>query len=164
MKEILLSQQGKNKDKYVALVDDEDYERLNQFRWCANFQHNSRYAVRTVCVNGKKNNITMHREILGDNGDLFIDHRDNDSLNCQKYNMRHCTLQQNLMNQRPKKHGNSIYKGVSWNKSHGVFVAKIIINGKNTYVKQSSNEIEAAKAYDEAAKIQFGEFAYLNFP
>ena len=164
MKEIQLSKQGKNKGM-TALVDDEDFEYLSQFRWYADIQRGSHYAMRWARLeNGKYSNNLMHRELVKCGNGLIIDHIDGNGLNNQKSNLRTCTHSQNLRNTKPKRHGNSKYKGVSWNKSHGVFVAKILINGKNTYIKQSQNEIEVAKAYDKKAKEIFGEFAWLNFP
>ena len=46
-------------------VDAEDFDRLNNFKWCAKKDGNTYYAVRTIMQNHKQKFIRMHREILG---------------------------------------------------------------------------------------------------
>jgi hypothetical protein len=143
-----------------AQVDDSDYEWLNQWKWCAYKDNNTYYAVRSIVLDdGKQVSIRMHREIMNTPKGMDCDHRDHNGLNCQRFNMRNCTRSQNLMNKRSR--GSSRYLGVS------------IIKGKyNTYIRANilgtrlgtfRTEEEAAKAYDEKAKILYGEFANLNF-
>ena len=85
MKEIKLSQFGKNKGKYVALVDDEDFEYLNQFKWHALESPKTVYAVRQIRVDGKQNKVWMHGAIMSGK---WIDHIDHNGLNNQKYNYK----------------------------------------------------------------------------
>lgn len=160
MKEIKLSQQGKNKGKYVALVDDEDYEAVNKFRWCAQKHDNLIYAIRNIIINDSKTTEKLHQFILCGK---FIDHIDNNGLNCQKLNLRFATIRQNIMNKRPDKNTSSKYKGVCFEKRYKNYCATIMINGKNKNLGRYKNEIEAAKVYDRKAREIFGEFAYLNF-
>ena len=80
----------------VALVDDEDFERCNAFKWCAvKMQRgNGRahwYAKRTIYHDGAMYTIFLHRFILGVPDGLQVDHEDGDGLNCQKYNMRYAS-------------------------------------------------------------------------
>lgn len=142
-----------------TLVDDEDFEYLNQFKWHALKAKNTYYATRKI----KRKIIWMHREILKlTDIKIMADHKDGNGLNNQKSNIRPCDFYQNNKNQKPRK-GTSKYKGVSWRKSRNKWVIHITINGKQKHVGSFSNEIEAAKAYDEMAKLHYGEFAYLNF-
>ena len=167
MKEIKLGQQGKNKGLYVAMVDDEDFEWLNNFKWCAVKGGNTFYAVRSIYEKDDTKKLRhkserMHCVIMKGK---MIDHIDHNGLNCQKTNMRQCTNQQNLMNRKPNKKSTSIYKGVSISRiTDKSYVANIKINGVLSYIGRFKIEIEAAKAYDNAAKKLFGEYAYLNFP
>lgn len=161
MKEILLSQQGKNKGKYVAFVDDEDYDFINQWKWVSVKGGNTRYARTTFCVNGKNVNVYMHVAIMGFNG---ADHMNGNGLDCQKSNMRKATKQQNAMNARINKNGSSKYKGVFKPSNRRHFYARISINYKHIFLGSFTDEIEAAKAYDKKAKELFGEFSRLNFP
>lgn len=135
MKEIKLSQICKNNGKYVALVDDEDYEALNSFRWCAYKHGNTFYAARSIMSNGKKSTIRMHQMILRGTG---IDHIDGNGLNNQKSNLRFCTKSENAMNMRKHKNTTSIYKGVYFNKHAKKWQADITINGKIIYMVRLS--------------------------
>ena len=158
MKKIKLTQ-----DK-VALVDDEDFEKLNKYKW---FVHRSSgrkeyYAYRSVKIKGATKSILMHRVILGAVGDVLIDHRNHDGLNNQKENLRICTTAQNAHNSGMRKHNTSGYKGVFWNKSTRNWTAKIGVNNKRFHLGVFTNKHKAAKAYNEAAVKLHGEFAYQN--
>ena len=157
MKEIQLTQ-GK-----VTQVDDEDYEWLNQWKWCAAKGRNTFYAIRTMINNGHRHTTRMHRFILNAPIGIDIDHRDCHGLNNQRYNLRPCTIQQNQMNQVSCATASSIFKGVSWCKKSKVWVSYIYNNYKRFHLGSFKSEIEAAKKYDEAALNLFGEFARTNF-
>lgn len=147
-----------------ALVDDEDYERLNKFNWQAQKARQTYYARRTVWRNGKTaEKIYMHREIMKAPKGIEVDHEDGDGLNCQKYNMRLCTSGQNSMNQKKRTAKcHSRFIGVSLDKRRGTWQAYININGKRTYIGAYNDEVEAAKARDAKAIELFGEFARIN--
>lgn len=162
MKEIPLSctRNCKNRGKYVALVDDEDFEYLNQFKWHANKKKNTIYASRNAYVNNKKVCVYMQWDIIGRTN---IDHVDLNGLNNQKCNLRACTHQQNSMNMAPRKNSFSKYKGVSWSKWANKWRSKIGFNKKTIHLGYFKSELEAAKAYDNKAVELFGEFANINF-
>ena len=160
MKEIPLTQ-GK-----VALVDDTDYEELNQYKWHACNWRGDFYAMRhPPRVNGKQSTIQMSRQVLGlECGDRRqADHQNHNTLdNCQS-NLRICTQQENLMNGKPHSDSTSKFKGVSWHKQHNKWHARIYINGKTKHLGLWDMEEVAALRYDMVAIREFGEFAYLNF-
>lgn len=143
-----------------ALVDDEDFEYLNQWKWYAAKMGNSVYALRRIRENGIQTGQQMHCQIMGCK---WIDHIDGNGLNCQKYNLRKCNQQQNNWNRKPLRVSTSIYKGVSFNKDSKKWVAGIKKDGIDIHLGYHINEIEAAKIYDKKALEIFGEFAYLNF-
>lgn len=153
MKEIKLTQ-----DK-VALVDDEDFDYLNQWKWCAHFNQFLFYAERRV---GKKI-LKMHRVIIGvTDPDIKIDHKDGDGLNNQRGNLRKATDAQNLCNKIKKLNTTSKYKGVHLEKFTGRWRAEVQYLGKKIRIGRFDDEVDAALAYNEAAKVIQGEFARLN--
>ncbi|MCK5611537.1 HNH endonuclease [Candidatus Pacearchaeota archaeon] len=147
-----------------ALVDDEDYDWLMQWKWHAaksNKAHNTFYAV----WESKDGAVSMHRRILGKAvKGLKSDHRDRNGLNNQRYNLRICTHAENMRNRRIQCNNKSGYKGVSWNRREKKWLAQIKFNGKTIYLGRYFCLIKAAEAYDAAAEKYYGEFARLNFP
>lgn len=148
-----------------VLVDDEDFEELNQFKWSVMKSKDCFYAVRNFRISkGKKITILMHRQILKlTNPKILGEHRDGNGLNNQRYNLRISTHSENMRNTRPVKTGVSIYKGVSWAKKNNKWQVSIQVNKERIFLGLFVNEIEAAIAYDKAAKLHHGEFAWLNF-
>lgn len=157
MKKITLTQ-GK-----VAIVDDEDYTFLNQWKWCADKSRNTFYAVRSCYKTGKKVKILMHRLISKVTDPLIIiDHKDHDGLNNQKNNLRAGTSKQNSRNSRPIIGKSSSYKGVAWNKHSKKWQAYIKVNNSCKHLGYFNDEKEAAEVYNEASVKYFGDFGNLN--
>jgi len=161
MKEIILTQ-GK-----VALVDDDDYEYLNQWKWCANKARNTYYAFRSMKINGKWAVGTMHQFMMNQPKGMQVDHKDDNGLNNQRGNLRICTNQENHMKMKPAdairgRPKSSLHKGVCFCKQTGRWSASIKMNGKVKWLGRHIHEIDAAIAYNEAAKKMFGVFARCN--
>jgi len=95
--------------------------------------------------------------------EVLIDHINHNGLDNRKANLRLATRAQNSRNRRPVGRGSSKYKGVTYRKSDGVFIADIRAGRKRIYLGCFKSETEAAKAYDAGAKKYHGEFASLNF-
>ena len=159
MKEIKLSQ------GLVALVDDADYDYLNQWRWYAGESCNTFYVQRNQWLRDSKKcrTVKMHRLIVGvTDPSVLVDHKDGDGLNNQRSNLRVCTRQQNNKNRRAVGVGSSGFKGVGFHSRDKVWWATIGSEGKDFYLGSFKTEIEAAKAYNDAALRLHGEFACLN--
>lgn len=152
-----------------ALVDDADYEHLNQFKWCAHFRSRNYYAERGLYLGGGKANpkrktIMMHNEIMQPPIGMFVDHRFHNTLDNRRANLRLATIRQNNTNRRSSRSKKSShYLGVAFEKDRKKWTARIRVNTKGIRLGSFATEIGAAKAYDEAAKKFHGEFANLNF-
>lgn len=156
MKKIPLTQ-GK-----FALVDDEDFEWLNQYKWYAAKQSNIFYAWRKVGKYPNQKTIRMHRQIMNAPKNQDIDHINHNGLDNRKFNLRFCTDSQNQHNQLPYKNCSSTYKGVCWKKHDKKWCSQITKNDHKIYIGCFSNEIDAAKAYNAKARELFGKYACLN--
>jgi hypothetical protein len=159
MREIKLTQ---NK---VALVDDEDFGRLNQFKWFAHYDRHNWYACRhTGRINGKDPTTGMHRTIMTPPDGMEVDHKDGNGLNNQKSNLRICQHIHNNRNLKPRSEKiSSQLKGVSWNKRRKKFRARITSDRHTIYLGCFVSEQEAALAYDHAAKKLHGDYARTNY-
>jgi hypothetical protein len=158
MKEIPLTQ------GQVAIVDDEDYEKLSKHKWTALWRPTCRtfYATRAPSVNGRQRTTYMHREIMGAASGQKVDHKDFNGLHNWRDNLRLCTGAQNIQHQRKRRDCTTPYKGVSRRKS-GYFHVEITANGTRIRMGSFTSAEDAAHAYDEAAVINHGQFAVTNF-
>jgi len=158
MKKIELTQ-GK-----VALVDDEDFEMLSQYKW---HYVKPGYAARSqYCGGGRSSHkvkvTPMHREIMDSPDGKMIDHKNHDGLDNRKSNLRICTRTENRRNSVRHKNNKSGYKGV-WQEGKKFRSAIWIKDEKrNRNLGTFETAIQAAKAYNKHAKAVFGEFAFLN--
>lgn len=146
-----------------TLIDDEDFELISRYRW---YSHNYRgiynYAETTIRENKKKSTLKMHGLIMGALPGQQVDHKNHDTLDNRKENLRVCTNTQNSQN-RQRTWGVSSFKGVRWHKGTEKWHSRIMFNKKGVSLGLFSDEEDAARAYDRAALEYFGEFAFLNF-
>lgn len=151
----------------VALIDDEDYAILRQCSYCAVKKGLGFYARRCATkeeqTSGSPTRIYLHREIMRAKKGQVIDHINGNTLDNRKENLRFCTTRQNSRNAKKNTNNSSGFKGVAWHKNRKVWVAYIKVDYKNKHLGVYNTPESAAKAYDEAAKKYFGEFAKLNF-
>lgn len=161
-----------SRGKYFALVDDEDYEWLMQWKW---FYSGNGYAVRKPrarqgeCPKGTYSNGNsdakvklMHREILKTPEGFVTDHINGNTLDNRKSNLRACTDAQNTRNQKTRHKSVSGYKGVTWNKPLGKWQAAICVDRKQIHLGFYDSKDVAAVIYNEAAIKHHGSFARLN--
>lgn len=165
MKKIKLTQ-----GKY-AVVDDEDYEELNQYKWYAWrdrtkdvwYARRSVHLSRQISKNGKHSStaVRMHGQIMGSQ---HVDHINHDGLDNRRSNLRIASIRQNAQNSRKRRGASSSYKGVYWDKQLKHFRARIVVDGRSVHLGLFKDEVDAAHAYDTAAVKYFGEFASPNLP
>jgi hypothetical protein len=149
-------------DKF-AVVDDEDFEKLNRYKWRAlkRILKNrvNYYAVRTECC-GK--NRYMHREILGVvDTKIEVDHKDSNGLNNQKTNIRPANHRENQQHSTKQPNCSSRFKGVSLHRGKWKVQIKPP-NRPQIYIGMFDDEHIAASVYNAAAKRYFKEFALTN--
>jgi hypothetical protein len=144
MKEIILTQ-GK-----VALVDDEDFDRLNQFKWFVLIRGIRCRAARQVETEKGKRNLYMHHAVIGKPAKGYdVDHKDHNSLNNTRENLRFVTRRQNMQN-LVKEGMTSKYPGVYWVKARRKWSAGYWIKNKRYHVGTYTKEEDAFSAYREA--------------
>lgn len=147
-KKILLSR------NMVAIVDDTDYEWLNQWKWS---YATAGYAVRRIP--GTTKIVYMHRQIMEDPQGVYVDHVNRDKLDNRRCNLRLATPSQSIRNTRGRK-SYSVFKGVS--KSGKKWCARIQIHNQTISLGTFDTQREAAVAYNDAAISHFGKYAFLN--
>ena len=145
----------------VALVDEEDFEYLNQFNWCASGAPGRYYALSFM---GTGKGQYMHRVILGLKPGEMCDHINGDKLDNRRVNLRLATYAQNNANMVQAVGMTSKgYIGVRQT-DQGRYSSCVSVDNKQIYVGTFTTAEEAARARDKVAKALRGEFAVLNFP
>jgi len=150
-----------------AIVDPEDYEKLKKYKWYARKSVSTFYAVcyisRPKCLG--RRNFYMHQLVINVPAGMDCDHINHKGWDNRKANLRAVTHCQNLWNRRKSEKASlSKYIGVDWSRSAKRWRSRISVNGKRINLGYFNSEIEAAKAYDKAAKKYHKEFAVLNLP
>lgn len=158
MKKILLTQ------GQIALVDDEDFDFINQWKWYyeKKNRNNTGYAIRTVKINGKRKRLYMHRVLLKAPDGMEVDHKNMNGIDNRKENIRVCTCLENKRHYSVRRDNRTGIKGVSWDKRRQKYRVQISIKGKRLWLGTYNSLSDATTIYNEAARQYYKEFAYLN--
>lgn len=156
---------------YHAIVDDDDFEAVNQYQWNTAGPrplHRSFYAQRaTVLPSGKRGSQLMHLflwERWGLKRPPTIDHVNGNGIDNRRSNLRAATNVQNLANQPPRRHNPLGLKGVIFDAFCGLYKASIMVHGRQMNLGRFKHPDAAARVRDQWAFAIYGDFAYLNFP
>tara|TARA_Y100000310_G_scaffold328572_1_gene396911 strand:+ start:193 stop:1194 length:1002 start_codon:yes stop_codon:yes gene_type:complete len=171
-----------------VLIDKKDWKTLSQYRWSATNCHKGRDNQQQFYINARiplpnapryqythpsgyqrtymrRKTLAITRLILDAPEGYIVDHINGNTLDNRRHNLRICTYQQNGQNSRSKIKTSHGYKGISRGKSKtNPWTVYIRINNKNVNLGSYATKEDAARSYDVAALINFGEFAYTNFP
>ena len=149
---------------YFTLIDADDYEWVSYYNWYTMTKSkNGIYAGRKI--NKGQHTIYLAREIMDCPNDLVVDHINGDALDNRKQNLRICTHRQNMINRRKINISQNIpYRGVTKCRVSGRYITVIAPNRKRIQIGRYDSIEDAARAYDNAAKEVYGQFAKLNFP
>jgi hypothetical protein len=163
MEKILLTQ-GK-----FAIVDDENFEWLNQWKWCCDAKgYAVRHEQKSEYGNRQRKMVKMHRAIMKVSAGIYLDHINRNRLDNRKANLRIATNSQNQANAKQWQTNTSGYRGVvqlNKNKPYNIskpWGAQIVVEGKRIFKGMFETPEEASKAYGQLAKKYFGEYANLN--
>jgi hypothetical protein len=151
---------GNYKNIYT-IIDTSDYTLISDYCWITD-SYNGYFRVFSYKEGSRKydNTIALSRLVLNCPDGMEIDHINGNPLINAKYNLRICSHKDNIRNQTSHNQKVGKFKGVY--KNGNGFIARIKHNGSPVYLGQYKTEVEAAKAYNSAAQILFGEFANLN--
>lgn len=148
----------------VTKVSLQDWDLVSQFKWCAALDKSTGnfYAWRD-------GGLRLHRFLMNAPKHLEVDHRNRDTLDNRRDNLRLCTRQQNQLNCGPRRNTSSRFKGVSWMRVNRKWRVRFQFNGIQKHLGLFVSEETAARAYDSYAINYFKgtpdeEFLYLNFP
>ena len=148
-----------------TILDTKDYYRFACFKWCIGGDKGKYYAIRGARISPKEIKLVrLHRVIMNAPEGLLVDHRNNDSLDNRRSNLRLATKSQNNTNRPKKANTSSRYVGVCYDKTRKCWYAQIVHQSKHKWLGSFDNEEAAARAFDRAAIESHGEFARLNFP
>jgi len=146
---------------HIAIVDDEDYPLLAQWKW----SYSQGYAVRKVKTETGTKTYAMHSQLLTTACDSIVDHINGNRLDNRRHNLRPCAHLQNNMNRRPNLNKlSNPFKGVYKHKRRKAnpWQAMIGYQGTRIHLGVFPTATEAAKAYNAAALHYYGEYAWLN--
>jgi hypothetical protein len=175
--------ESKKHGAHTVLLDKEDWDKVSQYKWFLNRAHTGKLYVRANIdhpdggtlmrkIGGKEyeckkqTTIALHQIIANTPKGMYTDHKNGDTLDNRKENLRICTNAQNCWNRGKNKNNSHGYKGIKFDGRRRLapWQAYIGYHGKRIYIGNYATAEEAARAYDKKAIELYGEYAVLNFP
>lgn len=144
----------------IAVVDSTDYDQISGFSWQAKWDENTKMfrAERTIRLeDGKRRTLGMHRVVMGDPKGLLIDHKNHNTLDNRRCNLRICNSSQNAMHRKVRSSNKLGLKGVVRNGSG--FAAYVSINRKKMHLGTFPTKELAYEAHQAASKKFHGDYS-----
>lgn len=138
----------------VALVDDEDYERISEHIWTL--------VIGETTMKVVSNGVNLKHFLLNIDNDELIICKNKNNLDFRKVNLLKTNTKTMSFSRKGNRESTSKYRGVHWNKRSEKWIAKIKLDGVIKYLGCFLNEDDAAKAYNKASYECFGEYGYQN--
>lgn len=143
---------------FTAIIDVKDIKHAINKNWYAKVAGNTVYAKTTAYINGKRADLSLHREIMSAPEGLEVDHKNGDGLDNRRSNLRLVTHQQNMHNMRINKNNKSGHKGIFFCNRENKWIAKIKVNSKTINLGYFSNIDDAITVRINAVSKYHGEF------
>ena len=144
---------------HYILIDNDDYDAINKYKWSITKPRNTYYAVREF----NKKSTLLHRFLLNvKKRNKHVDHINGNGLDNRKENLRICTCKENNRNSKLSKNNTSGYKGVSWAKNMNKWESYITADRKRYGLGYFKCKHDAAMAYNTAALKYHKDYASLN--
>lgn len=146
---------------YFAVIDAIDVSEIGQYAWRAHGKKPYVYAA-----TGSRGGLQLMHRVIGSAMGLslaaMVDHRNGNTLDCRRSNLRDATRAQNLANAKMPRNNTSGHKGVTYVARYGKWQAQIKMAGKNHFLGYFHSATEAAHAADDARLRLHGEFSRCN--
>ena len=144
-----------------SIVDADDFALANRLKWCVALT--SGYIGHKIVRDGKQFILLLHRFLTGAKPGQWVDHKNHCVFdNRRSVNLRFATPSQSKANTHRSRSSASPFKGVYRASGRRKWTAVIMVMRKRKYLGQFHDPVDAAKAYNSAARKHFGEFALLN--
>jgi hypothetical protein len=142
-----------------VLIDDEDYQIYQQYKWHLHKGINTFYLRGYVPLKRKEGLKYFHRLILNPTDKMEVDHINGNGLDNRRSNLRICTKSQNNANRKTVQSKTSGFKGVHFESCTQKWRAEIVCNNIRYRLGRFANKMEAVNAYKQKAVELFGEYA-----
>ncbi len=148
-----------------AKIEAEDYDRVMEHTWRVIKKDSGRLKVVTNVMTKLGNRQVSLGQFLMNppKGKMVYPRRFMEGLDYRKSNLIVCTMKERQrILPKSRNHGSSRFKGVSFVQSLKRWRSSIKVDGKSISIGVFTSELEAAAAYNKAAREHFGDMAYQN--
>lgn len=140
-----------------AKIDSEDLEKVMEINWYTATRGRSSHQGYAKGRKGRRE-IFLHHWVVPRKPGYHTDHRNGDTYDNRKFNLRYVLPQDSALNKGCYKTSSTKVKGVYRYGNRKKFRAKISYRGRRRHLGCFATVEEAKEAYDKAAEKLYGEF------